>query len=277
MKRKEGPGIGRRVSDTAACRPLIVAGLLTMLSFAACARLGPGIEHQTAEPQVTVDSLKTAVREGQRMAADLRIELADRRKELADVHVARAQLQGMLRETESRLAEARHIIELQRDELEAARTDRERIEASGRQLHSRVRRLEKLLAQARRQGDPGGEVIPSSYAPPPSGDRARPVHAASPGSAVVAHQVTVADMSARDTVSAATDAPSVEGESMRVVVVKEGETLWRLARRHQVNLEELRQLNGLQDNRIVTGWTLRLPASVHATGLRTIGSRRMIR
>jgi LysM repeat protein len=251
-------------------RSMILAGLLTALSVSACARLGPTVGNEAAEPQM--DSLRTAVRDSQRLAADLRIELADRRKELADVHVARAQLEGMLRETERRLADARHIIELQREELDVAREDRERIEASGRQLHSRLRRL----AQARRQ-DRTGEIIPSGYSPPPSDEKPRPVHASPAGSAVLATQIMGADLLASDTGPPAMADGQPGSEVLRVIIVREGETLWRLAKRYHVDLEELRQLNGLQNNRIVTGWRLRLPTSVQAAGWHPEGSRRIIR
>ena len=268
MNQNECRNARRRILNVSMYRSIILAGFLMGLSLSACARLGPSIEPDQTGPEVTMDSLKSAVRDGQRMTADLRLELADRRKELADVHVARAQLQGMLRETERRLAEARHIIELQREELEAAREDRGRSEASGRQLHSRVRRLEKLLAQARRQGQTG-EIIPSGYMPP------QHAPAPLPGSAVVSPQVVAADMNVPDALPSAVD--GVGNESARVVIVREGETLWRLARRHQVDLEELRQLNGLQNNHIVTGWTLRLPPSVQAAELHAAGARRIIR
>ncbi|MBA3754491.1 MAG: LysM peptidoglycan-binding domain-containing protein, partial [Nitrospira sp.] len=46
---------------------------------------------------------------------------------------------------------------------------------------------------------------------------------------------------------------------IRTIVVQNGETLWRLSRRHNVGLEALRLLNGLQNNLIVVGRTLRLP------------------
>ena len=164
------------------CRGMVIAGLVALVWLSGCARLELIGEPEGAESQVTLDSLKAAVREGQRATTDLRTELADRRKELADAQVARAQLQGMLRETESRLTDARHIIELQREELAAARVDRERVEESGRQLHSRLRRLETRLAQARRQG----EMIPSAYIPRHSGELAQSVHVTfTPESAVV--------------------------------------------------------------------------------------------
>jgi hypothetical protein len=44
-----------------------------------------------------------------------------------------------------------------------------------------------------------------------------------------------------------------------------------------VDLDELRQLNALQDNHIVTGWTLRLPAWAQAVEFRAVGARRIIR
>jgi membrane-bound lytic murein transglycosylase D len=157
------------------------------------------------------------------------------------------------------LADARQIIELQREELEAARTDRVRIEESGRQLHGRLRRLERLLARAKRLRETG-EVIPSGYAPRPSTELIQPLHVSPSDAPVVTQPVMTTDI-----------------EAPRSVVVHEGETLWRLARRHQVDLDALRQLNGLRDNRIATGWTLRLPASTHAAGMHASGSRRMVR
>jgi LysM repeat protein len=261
----------RGISNKYMCCHLAVGGLIALIWLSGCAPLQPVGEPEGTDLQVTVDSLKSAVRDGQRMTADLRIELADRRKELADVHVARAQLQGMLRETENRLAEARHIIELQREELVAARVDREHVEESGRQLHSRLRRLEKLLAQARRQGD----IIPSAYVPRHSAELTQPVHV-SPQEAPLVAPMT-ADPFSADPIRAASKDPQSETESSHIIVVREGETLWRLARRHRVGLEELRQINGLQDDRIVTGWTLRLPVPTRTADMRASGPQLMER
>ncbi|HEX2055992.1 MAG TPA: LysM peptidoglycan-binding domain-containing protein, partial [Nitrospiraceae bacterium] len=143
--------------------------------------------------------------------------------------------------------------------------------------HGRVRRLEKLLAQARRQGE-AGDVIPSGYAPPSSDERgARSVHADPARSAAVAHPAMAADALTPDAMPASAGEAQMGSGPARVIIVREGETLWRLARRHRVDLNELRQLNGLQDNRIVTGWTLRLPASARAAGLKVLGSRGIMR
>ena len=87
----------------------------------------PGPDGLPSDLQITADSLKTAVREAQRTASELRAELEEQRKDLADAHVARAQLQCMLQETERRLADARQVIELQREELASARSEREKV------------------------------------------------------------------------------------------------------------------------------------------------------
>jgi septal ring factor EnvC (AmiA/AmiB activator) len=101
--------------------------MVLALSFGGgCARVTPGPDGLPSDLQITADSLKTAVREAQRTASELRAELEEQRKDLADAHVARAQLQGMLQETERRLADARQVIELQREELASAHTERVR-------------------------------------------------------------------------------------------------------------------------------------------------------
>jgi LysM repeat protein len=43
------------------------------------------------------------------------------------------------------------------------------------------------------------------------------------------------------------------------VFVKSGDTLWRIAQKYRVQLEQLRTLNQLTDNRIVSGQALWLP------------------
>ena len=57
--------------------------------------------------------------------------------------------------------------------------------------------------------------------------------------------------------------PSSEVEQQRAptqyVSVKPGDTLWRIAQKYRVNLEHLRTLNQLTDNRIVIGQALWLP------------------
>ncbi len=134
------------------------ASVLLIPLWVGCARLEPIGEPPHSDLQVAADSLKMAVREAQRTAADLRTELEDQRKDLADAQVAKAQLQGMLRETERRLGEARQIIELQREELASARVERERIAQAVRPQHSRLRQPTTVLPYMGKMARPARTV-----------------------------------------------------------------------------------------------------------------------
>jgi len=133
---------------------------MSLLFWGGCARVTPSPESTPTDLQVAADSLKTAVREAQRTAAELRTELEEQRKELADAQVARAQLQGMLRETERRLADARQVIELQREELTSAHTERERVAQTVAPLHSRLQQPPNgvRLQRKRASSSPDGAV-----------------------------------------------------------------------------------------------------------------------
>lgn len=224
-----------------------------------CARLAPHPDSLPSDLQVTADSLKTAVREAQRTAAELRTELDEQRKELADAQVARAQLQGMLRETERRLAEARQVIELQREELASARIEREKVTQMVQPIPGRLRQpLTGVPSQ-------GKKTVSGPEAVGPASESEREQRGVSPlsGEGTVAQPSSLAldegphsDGSQSAPVSASE--PDV-ATSVRTIVIQAGDTLWRLARRHKVDLEALRSLNGLQNNLIVAGRTLRLP------------------
>jgi septal ring factor EnvC (AmiA/AmiB activator) len=135
-----------------------IVATLSLLFWGGCARVTPSPESTPTDLQVTADSLKTAVREAQRTASELRTELEEQRKELAEAQVARAQLQGILRETERRLADARQVIELQREELASAHTERERMAQTMAPLHSRLQqppngvRLQRKRASSSQDG-----------------------------------------------------------------------------------------------------------------------------
>ena len=60
--------------------------------------------------------------------------------------------------------------------------------------------------------------------------------------------------------SAGTTSGSLAGvPSKEMIVVKPGDSLWRLARTHGTTVEELKQLNGLTHNTIVVGQFLKIP------------------
>ena len=237
-----------------------IVAVLSLLFWGGCARVTPSPEPTPTDLQVAADSLKTAVREAQRTAAELRAELEEQRKELADAQVARAQLQGMLRETERRLADARQVIELQREELTSAHTERERVAQTVAPLHSRAQqppmggRLQRKRASSSQDGAvpaPADTQEQSVVRPLENEEEAVPQSAPADGEAAAVSDVPQALPIVMPIPSAA--------EPVRTIVVQGGDTLWRLARRHKVSLEALKSLNGLPTNLIVVGRTLRLP------------------
>src|SRR5687768_1327588 len=131
----------RRRSTMAEWAMTACALAVLVLGASACGELEPIVEPEIVDLQLTLDTLKTQVRDAQRNLAEVRTELESRRQELADAQVARAQLEGRVREAERRVTEARQVIELQREELIAAKTERERVfRSSSQQLKPLQRR-----------------------------------------------------------------------------------------------------------------------------------------
>ncbi|MBS0169839.1 MAG: LysM peptidoglycan-binding domain-containing protein [Nitrospira sp.] len=234
--------------------------MLLPLFSGGCARVTPVSEPTPADLQVTADALKAAVREAQRNAAELRTELDAQRRELADAQVARAQLQGMLQETERRLADARQIIDLQREELAEARSERERLAQAVPPAPHRPRQSTK--------GPARGKGLPSVSEGPAQTLLGKGVSVEQPAPI---EQVAVSDPTGPrepEMVSEVVAPPVVQSSAvftssgdgeMKTIVIRSGDTLSALARRHKVGVTALRTLNGLSGDRILTGRTLRLP------------------
>jgi len=212
--------------------------------------------------QLTVDTLKTSLRDAQRTVDELRIEVDARRQELADVQIVRAQLEGHIREAEHRLTEARHVIGLQREELASARSEREQMGRTRAALQNQLKHLQKQLSNVEKQmkgevshsamGSPGGEQPEAATIVHKQGDRrATPDEGFRiiPGSTI---QVSGA--------SSVGEVPVVSQSSTVIsrprVLVKSGDTLWRLARRYHTSVSSLMALNALSDARILVGQAL---------------------
>ncbi|MES2272798.1 MAG: LysM peptidoglycan-binding domain-containing protein, partial [Chlamydiota bacterium] len=67
-------------------------------------------------------------------------------------------------------------------------------------------------------------------------------------------------------VAAALPKPSVLPPQIRNHVVKEGESLWKIARQHKVKVDELVKVNGLEKDCLQPGMTLRIPTHTQGTG-----------
>ena len=242
------------------CRVAIIGIVLgvSMGSVVACSPLEPLDEPEFSDMQLTMDTLKTSLRDAQRTIAELRVEVDSRRHELADLQIARAQLEGRVREAERRLIEARHVIDLQREELAGSRSDRERAARSGANLQSQLKQLHNQIA---RMGSPAGT--------PPARGRQMGVAAAKldqpdglPERAAVA-VTQVPYFHEKASVDTARVSRAASGNPLRVVVMP-GDTLWSIAQRHRVSLKRLMAMNQLSDNHIEVGqdlWLVYPPVS----------------
>lgn len=198
----------------------------------ACAPLEPLEEPEVSGLQLTVDTLKMSLRDAQRTIGELRAEVESRRQELADVQIARAQLEGRLREAERRLVEARHVIDLQREELAGSRSERERVAKSGAMLRSQMKQLQLQLSRL----------------------GTSPKDARTAGLATPAVQLREGSV-----VNGVAGFTSAERRPLRVLV-KSGDTLWRLSQRFGISVQRLMTLNHLPDSHIQIGQTLWLEA-----------------
>ena len=242
-----------------------VVGLASAL-FMGCGELEPMREPEVVDLQLTTDTLKSSVRDAQRTVAELRADLEVRRSELAEAQVARAQLEGRVREAERRVIEARQVIELQREELAVARTERARVSRGSHQLQGQLKQMQKQFAQP---GTSESAHDGQGAAPLPSrgamrkGSKATQVPAQrnqlsefSEVPQTGAIPATVSQVPIDRELSSAVEPQLAPAKH---VSVKPGDTLWSIAQKYRVNMERLRTLNQLTDNRIVIGQALWLP------------------
>src|SRR5690349_8750274 len=244
-------GRRRAVGTIALCALGIAA-----LAGGGCGELEPIVEPEVVDLQLTLDTLKTQVRDAQRNLAEVRAELESRRQELADAQVARAQLEGRVREAERRVTEARHVIELQREELIAARAERERVFRSSSQSQNQMKQFQKKVSKS---GKPSGGEASSEVAPAEASLQRSPKAVGMPRSATPAINAQL------DKVSA-TPAALRQGElsdeqrnrkiPVRYISVKAGDTLWSISRKYRIGLNRLRSLNHLDGNQIEVGQAL---------------------
>lgn len=236
---------------------------ILLLGLSACSPLEPIImEPEMSDLQLTVDTLKTSLRDAQRTVAELRAEVDARRQELADVQIARAQLEGRIREAERRLTEARHVIDLQREELASSRSQREQVGRSRAALQNQLKQVQKQVSKVEKQVK--GNVSPAAMVSPrdeqlelatvdPQEDAL--LAAVEKGTRVIpgpASQVSGA--------SSVGEVPVVS-QSATVprrfhVVVMPGDTLWSIAHRYHTSVKRLMVLNTLPSDRIQVGQAL---------------------
>src|SRR5262245_48885421 len=279
MHNSHGGLLHALVEALRACYPTVRAGVLCAVGFASalfvgCGALEPMREPEVVDLELTTDTLKASVRDAQRTVVELRNDLEVRRRELAEAQVARAQLEGRVREAERRVVEARGVIELQREELAATRTERERVFRSSLHLQAQIKRLQKQLSKVGISGPAhdGQEAVPLPISGEiRKGEKAMQVPAQrgqlsdfQETPQMVATSVAVMPVLANRALSSGVGPLAV---STKYVSVKPGDTLWSISQRYRVDLEKLRTLNQLTDNRIVIGQALWLPDDRSISGV----------
>ncbi|MGQ0557732.1 MAG: LysM peptidoglycan-binding domain-containing protein [Nitrospiraceae bacterium] len=235
---------------------------ILLLGISACGSLddiiiGP----EMSDLQLTVDTLKASLRDAQRMVDELRVEVDARGQELAEVQIARAQLEGRIQEAERRLTEARHVIDLQREELSSARSEREQVGRTRAALRNQLKQLQRQLSKVEKQmrGDvsPAAMVSPRDAQPEPTTILHQQADLrAIPDDGTQVVSGAVIQMSEASSVG---KAPVVSQSAVPLpphVVVKSGDTLWRIARRYHTSVSRLMVLNALSGDRIQVGQTL---------------------
>lgn len=239
--------------------------LLGGIGLVGCGPLEPIVEQEVSDLQLTVDTLKTSLRDSQRTIGELRSEIESRRQELADSQIARAQMEGRIREAERRLTEARHIIDLQREELTSSRTERQRVSQAGTALQNQLKQLQKQLSKMGKQFERGAETgaapanLSSANTRPSAG---RPVSMDSPPHGAEKSRVAVAPAEALPSEASIDGREHSAADHPTSLSVKPGDTLWSIAQRFHTTVQELMVANELADNRILIGQALRLPGHV---------------
>lgn len=232
----------------------MVSGVL-LTGMVACSPLEPILDPEMSDLQLTVDTLRSSLRDAQRTIAELQMQIDQQRRSYADAQILRAQFEGSSREAERRLIEARRVIELQREELAVARSEREHMRRTGAALQGEPRRLRKQSLKTGKQENGGASqtVIISRRA-----ERPDLTNIALEQSA----QSDPVDESA-DTMSVADVVPPVAHASLMTgyvsVSIKPGDTLWSLARRYRTSVARLMAINELINDHIHVGQTLTVP------------------
>jgi LysM repeat protein len=240
---------------------------IVLFWISGCGALEPIAEPELSDIELTVDTLKSSLRDAQRTIVELRTEGDARREELADAQIARAQLEGHVREAERRLIEARHVIDLQREELASSRSARERMGRTGITLQSQQKQRAKQLSWA-------GEHVKGEAS---SSTMVSPLDGHSPVTTVRVERDSLPAAEAESTRVLAQPAVHMQNESSvgevpilsqssptnssTHVLIKPGDTLWGIGRRFHVRVDRLMAINALVNDRIRVGQTLRLTES----------------
>lgn len=225
------------------------------MGVVACSPLETVLDPEMSDLQLTVDTLRSSLRDAQRTIGELQTEIDQQRRSYGEVQILRARLEGSSREAEGRLIEARRVIDLQREELAVARSEREQMGRNEAALQAQLRQLRKQVSKMRKQAR--GAASPATIL----SERVEPLE--------VTKVVLESEAESDDADEPVAYLPSINRVPVVVpssglaghetVSIQSRDTLWSLARQYQTSVLYLMAINGLADDRIYVGQTIRVP------------------
>ncbi len=244
---------------------LRVTWLLEIFLMMGCTAAGPTIK----DYQVMTQALQVESRHVQRTITDLETERRGLQRDLGEARAAKARQEGDVLDAERRLLEARHIVELQREELTRATVERQRVTQGAReelmllqaQVQTQLAEITRLTHQV--------EESQTEQARLQTMDELMERQATEMAELKIAVRESlraVVRKSAAERIAPAFQAPGFASAVglydvpvMKTIKVRRGDSLWALARRHGVTLDDLKAVNRLETDLIIPGQKLRLP------------------
>jgi LysM repeat protein len=268
---------------------LTVFVLAASLTMTACTTSSPSIkDYQMMQAVYKSESAKD-----QQTIAGLRAELDRVQRDLQTVQNSRAAL-------EAKVADAVRRFEQQRDELNRAKDERPQLAQTGRQLAEELararderaqftqtaRQLTQQVAELERLRQSLADVardqtrmqtleatlekqskelteLKTKRTAAAAPAKKSPKAAAVPGAAPAISDGGPAPGAAGANPAPATSGATAAALSPRTIIVKPGDTLTALARKHGVAVAQLKDLNQLEGDRILIGQPLVIPDSVN--------------
>ena len=237
--------------------------VILLLFAAGCAGSGALVQ----DLQVTNAALKSETQQAYRRITELQVELQTLQRELGVARGAQARVEGELREGQRRVTDAQHVVDLQRDELTKSRDERERVVKTSQEMQGQLVELGRLREKAAEAERSQSRIQSLEAAVQRQEQLSADLKAMLVKTATEAQQSTsrpAKRKAAKTAVPASHDVADrslTQAPPLRTVTVQAGDTLWHLAKKYRVSLDELRTLNGISTDLIVPEQELILPAS----------------
>ncbi len=248
----------RRVPRRAIVGARSMSLLLAVWTMSGCAHGMFG-----GDPYSMPEVLKAEMQRAQQNMASLRAEIDRLQSDLAAARIARAQLEGSLRDAERRVGESRQVIEFQREELSRARNERERVLATGKDLQAQLTSLQSQLAEQTRLQQQLVALVNRPQPKPALSARAR--KAATPPPSAARETVNGVPLHVL-ALMPPPEPPAHAPTPVKQLAVKKGDTLHSISRQYRVSLAELAALNHITEpDRLLVGQILQLPTGTQET------------